>query len=68
MVLGIFIFLYSVSPGSTSAFKDKQERLLKRVWPKWNMFTIGGVEQFILIRGKNRDNPILLSYMEARTS
>ncbi len=59
-VLGIFIFLYAVSTNTTPEFKDSQGKVLGNSIAKMEYVKIGGIKQFILIRGKNRNNPILL--------
>jgi len=60
VVLGIFIFLYAVSPDTTPEFKDSHGKVLANSIAKMEYVKIGGIRQFILIRGKNRNNPILL--------
>jgi len=60
IVLGIFIFLYAVSPESTPEFKDEQGNVVENSVAKMERVKIGGIEQFILIRGKSVNNPILL--------
>jgi pimeloyl-ACP methyl ester carboxylesterase len=60
LVLGIFIFLFVESPGSTKEFKDKQGNVIESSIAKMEYVKLGGVEQFILIRGKSINNPLLL--------
>jgi len=60
LVFGIIIFLYTVSPGTTPEFKDTQGEILENSVAKMEYVKIGGVKQFILIRGKNINNPVLL--------
>lgn len=59
-LLLLFSFLYLISPGSTPAFKDKQGNLIENSIAEMRFIKIGGIEQFILIRGKSKENPILL--------
>lgn len=60
LVVGIFSFLYLVSPGSTPKFKDEHGDVIVNSVAKMEYVTIGGIEQFLLVRGKNISNPILL--------
>lgn len=56
----VFIFLFSVSTGTTPEFKNEQGKVITNSVAKMEYVKIGGVEQFLLIRGKNVGNPILL--------
>ena len=56
----IFIFLYIISPGKTTAFEDEQGNMIENSISEMKYVKIGGIEQFMLIRGKSKDNPILL--------
>lgn len=56
----IFSFLYIMSPGSTTDFKDKQGNIIENSVTEMKYVKIGGIEQFMLIRGKSKDNPVLL--------
>jgi proline iminopeptidase len=60
LILGLLIFLYAVSPGTTSEFKDIHGKNIENSVVKMEYLKIGGVQQFVLIRGKNRNNPVLL--------
>ncbi|WP_103068820.1 alpha/beta fold hydrolase [Aquimarina sediminis] len=64
IVIGIiailFAFLYFNSTESTPQFKDEQGRVIKNSIAEMKYITIGGVEQFVLIRGNNKNNPLLL--------
>jgi len=60
LVLGVFIFLYAVSSNTTPEFKDTHGKVLANSIAKMEYVKIGGIKQFILIRGKNINNPILL--------
>jgi pimeloyl-ACP methyl ester carboxylesterase len=56
----VFAFLYVVSPGSTPEFRDEHGAVINNSIAKMEYAKIGGVEQFLLIRGKNKNNPVLL--------
>jgi proline iminopeptidase len=58
--LAFFAFLYIKSPGTTPKFKDNLGKNIKNSIAKMGYVKIGGVDQFILIRGKSADNPVLL--------
>ncbi|MBG6132862.1 pimeloyl-ACP methyl ester carboxylesterase [Aquimarina sp. EL_43] len=60
LLIGLFIFLLIISPGSTPIFKDEQGDSIKSSIAEMKHIPIGGIEQFVLIRGKNIANPILL--------
>ena len=60
LIVLIFSFLYIISPGSTIDFKDKQGNIIENSVAEMKYLNIGGIEQFILIRGKSKDNPLLL--------
>ena len=60
LIILIFSFLYIISPGSPTEFKDKQGNIIKNSVAEMRYVKIGGIDQFILIRGKSKDNPLLL--------
>jgi pimeloyl-ACP methyl ester carboxylesterase len=60
IIIIIFVFLYIISPGKTKAFKDEQGNIIENSVSEMEYVKIGGIEQFMLIRGKNKDNPVLL--------
>ncbi|MET2984544.1 alpha/beta fold hydrolase [Aureibaculum conchae] len=68
IILSIILILVSItilvlliiSHGKTSVFKDAQGKKLENSIAEMKYVKIGGINQFILIRGENKKNPILL--------
>ncbi|MEZ4971851.1 MAG: alpha/beta hydrolase [Cyclobacteriaceae bacterium] len=60
LVLGLFAFLYFKSPGITSEFRDARGKVIENGIARMEYVTLGGVKQFILIRGKDVNHPVLL--------
>lgn len=65
-ILGIVVLLalaggfFLGRPGSTSPIRDQHGHLVPDSIASLEKISIGGIEQWILIRGKNVSNPILL--------
>jgi hypothetical protein len=59
-VLIIFIFLFIVSPGTTSPIVDGNGNPLVNSIAVIEKPIIGGIPQGIIIRGENINNPVLL--------
>lgn len=55
-----YIWLLSVSPGKTDPFTDENGNVLKGSIAEAYNIELGGVEQFVLARGRSEKNPILL--------
>ena len=53
-------WLKSVSPGSTPIYTNESGNTLANSIAEVNHIKINGIEQFVLIRGKNINNPVLL--------
>ncbi|MEQ8361941.1 MAG: alpha/beta fold hydrolase [Cyclobacteriaceae bacterium] len=60
IVLGVFIFLTTVSPGTTSPFEDKEGNRIENSIAEMAYVPLGISQQFVLIRGVDKDNPVLL--------
>lgn len=60
IVLILFLGLLFVSPQKTSSFIDDEGNLIENSIAEINTIMLNGVEQRILIRGKDLSNPILL--------
>jgi pimeloyl-ACP methyl ester carboxylesterase len=60
LVVFAFSYLYLHSTGTTPSIKDDQGNVIKNSIAEMRYVKIGGVEQFVLIRGKDIDNPLLL--------
>lgn len=56
----ISIWLKGVSPGKTEQFKDEFGETIPGSVAEIDKVEINGIEQFILIRGKDINNPVLL--------
>jgi len=46
--------------GKTRKFKDSKGEVISDSIAELNKITLGGIEQYILIRGKNKNNPVIL--------
>jgi proline iminopeptidase len=63
IIIGLVIFsvwLKSVSPGKTDPFRDSTGKIIEGSIAEIQKMEIGGVKQFVVIRGKNINNPVLL--------
>lgn len=56
----LLIFLLIISPGETSAFENKNGDIIDNSVAERGYLEIGGIKQFVLERGLNIDNPVLL--------
>ncbi|MDI6706042.1 MAG: alpha/beta hydrolase [Bacillota bacterium] len=56
----LFIFFWALSPGSTPAIKDEQGNVPADSIASLDKVDIGGMDQWILVRGKDVSNPVLL--------
>lgn len=59
-VLLFFGWLKSVSPGKTEPFKDDEGKVIDGSIAEIQKMEIGGIKQFVVIRGKSIQNPVLL--------
>ncbi|MFN3556630.1 MAG: alpha/beta fold hydrolase [Bacteroidales bacterium] len=59
-IISLFVYLIIVSPGKPATFLDENGNLLEGSISEKIFVTIGGVEQGMIIRSKNIDNPVLL--------
>ncbi len=50
----------AVSPGTTKPFSDENGNPLPESIAEASMVEVGGVRQFVLIRGRDRSNPVVL--------
>jgi proline iminopeptidase len=60
LLVAFFIWLKSVSPGTTNPITDKDGKAIEGSIAEVNRIDIGGIKQFIVIRGKSTQNPVLL--------
>lgn len=56
VVVGAFV----LSPGTTAPFQDSEGHGVTTAVSEATMYELGGVEQFVLIRGRDTANPVLL--------
>lgn len=56
----IFLIIWSWSPGKSTPYYDDNRNILSRSISEVVRTEIGGIEQGMIIKGKNEDNPILL--------
>lgn len=63
-LLGLLVILFCIlllySPGKIEPFLDKNGKVLKGSISEKTFVNIGGIRQGMFIKGKNRDNPVLL--------
>jgi pimeloyl-ACP methyl ester carboxylesterase len=59
-LIGLFIYLKVLSPESTPPFIDENGTELENSIATMEYVELGGARQFILVRGKNVENPVLL--------
>lgn len=60
IALGGYIFLIIASPGTTRSFEDADGNVIDNSIAEMAYIKVGDSQQFVLIRGKNIDNPVLL--------
>jgi pimeloyl-ACP methyl ester carboxylesterase len=60
IALGGYIFLIITSPGTTRSFEDADGNVIDNSIAEMAYIKVGDSQQFVLIRGKNIDNPVLL--------
>lgn len=63
IALAVYFWLISLSPGTTDPFTDSNGEIIQGSVAEAVDLEIGGIEQFVLTRGKSVDNPILLFFM-----
>ncbi len=56
----IFLVLWSWSPGKITPYKDKDGNILAESISEITKVKIGGMEQGMIIKGRNKNNPVLL--------
>lgn len=56
----VFIWLKSASPGETEPITDANGNAIENSIAELGKISIGGIDQFIIIRGKDINNPVLL--------
>jgi pimeloyl-ACP methyl ester carboxylesterase len=56
----LFGWLKSVSPGKTEPFRDNTGKVIEGSIAEIQKMEIGGIKQFVVIRGKSIKNPVLL--------
>lgn len=59
-IIIVLIWLKSASQGETEAIKDQRGNTIENSIAEVIKVPIGGIEQYIIIRGKSLDNPVLL--------
>lgn len=62
-MLLIIILFFALAPSKTPAIKGFDGKILVNSIANLQKLRIGGIDQTILIRGNNIDNPIILFYM-----
>jgi len=60
LVAGVFIYLKILSPSTTPSFRDEAGKVPEKSIAMMGYVNLGGVKQFILIRGRSTENPVLL--------
>ena len=60
LVVAIFVLTFLLSPQTTQPFLDHEGEVIKNSIAEMRSVDLNGVKQRILIRGENRNNPILL--------
>jgi proline iminopeptidase len=60
VVILFFGWLKSVSPGTTEPIKDLNGKIIEGSIAEIQRMEIGGIKQFVIIRGKSTQNPVLL--------
>lgn len=56
----VFIWLWSASPGETEPITDKSGEVIEGSIAEISYQNIGGIDQFLIIRGESINNPVLL--------
>ncbi|MEN8182207.1 MAG: alpha/beta hydrolase [Myxococcota bacterium] len=61
LVIGLpLAALWAVSPGTTSPIRDGEKQSVPGSVAETLLLELGGLEQFVLIRGRDQTNPVLL--------
>jgi len=56
----VLAFLLIKSPGKPELFVDENNNKTEGSISEWDKVTIGGTDQYLLIRGEDKDNPVIL--------
>lgn len=60
LFLFVFVFLIVKSSGIPRQFTNQNNDILEKSISEWNKVSIGGIDQWILIKGENKDKPVVL--------
>jgi len=60
VIVILFSWLKYYSPGETEAIADDNEEIIEHSIAEIKTIKLNGIDQFVLIRGKSIDNPVLL--------
>lgn len=60
ILMGLIAYLYQGRYGSTPAFRDGSGKIVQGSVAIMERLTLGGVEQFVTVRGRNSKAPILI--------
>jgi len=60
LIVAICIWLKIISPGTTKPRTDEKRKVIEGSIAELDRIDIGGIKQFIVIRGKSVENPVLL--------
>jgi pimeloyl-ACP methyl ester carboxylesterase len=56
----ILISLILKSPGTPKQFKNSNNQIVENSISKWEKVKIGGIDQWLLVKGENKNNPVVL--------
>jgi proline iminopeptidase len=60
LIVAVSVWLKIVSPGTTKPRTDEKGKVIEGSIAEVNRIDIGGIKQFVVIRGKSTQNPVLL--------
>lgn len=60
LFLATLVCLIIKSPGKPKQFKNSNNQIIENSISKWEKVKIGGIDQWLLAKGENKNNPVIL--------